>query len=67
MNTPESEIALAQEMVNEANTRLSHFFNYYWCCIPDADSAKQRAAHNAVKQAIDEAVAKMELLKETLK
>jgi hypothetical protein len=66
MNTPEQEILIAQQSLRESNVRLADFLNHYWQVWEEATPA-QIAGHNAVKLAIDEAVAKMEILKETLK
>ena len=66
MNTPEQEISIAQQDLRQINARLSNFLNHYWQVWEEA-TPKQIAAHKAVKLAIDEAVAKMEILKEALK
>jgi len=65
VNTPEQEIAISQQDVNEANVRLNNFLNYYW--LWHETTPEQIAAYNAVTLAIDEVVAKMEILKEALK
>jgi hypothetical protein len=66
MNTPEQEISIAQEYLRETNARLSNFLNHYWQ-VWERATPVQIATHNAVNLAIDEAVAKMEILKEALK
>ena len=65
MNTPEQEISISQRDVKEANVRLINFLNYYW--LWHETTPEQITAHNAVKLAIDEALVKMEMLKEALK
>jgi hypothetical protein len=66
MNTPEQEISIAQQDLRETNARLSNFLNHYWQVWEEATPV-QITAHNAVTLAINEAVAKMEVLKEALK
>jgi hypothetical protein len=66
MNTPEQEISIAQQDLRETNARLSNFLNHYWQ-VWEGATPVQIAAHNAVNLAINEAVAKMEILKEALK
>ena len=66
MNTPEQEISIAQQDLRETNARLSNFLNHYWQ-VWEGATPVQIAAHNAVNLAIDEAVAKMQILKEALK
>jgi hypothetical protein len=66
MNTPEQEISITQQDLRETNARLSNFLNHYWQ-VWEGATPVQIAAHNAVNLAINEAVAKMEILKEALK
>ena len=66
MNTPEQEISIAQQDLRQTNARLSNFLNHYWQVWEEANPT-QIAAHNAVQLAINEVVAKMEILKEALK
>ena len=65
MDTPEKEISNFQEELKNIKERLDIFFDC--CCQRSPVTPEQIAAHNAVKLAIDEAVAKMETLKEVLK
>lgn len=65
MDTPEQEISSLQEELKDIKERLSIFLN---CCgLWTPATPEQIAAHNLVKLAIDEAVARMETLKEALK
>ncbi|MEG3899951.1 MULTISPECIES: hypothetical protein [unclassified Microcoleus] len=66
MNTTEEEISIAQQDLRQLSARLSNFLNHYWQVWEKA-TPTQIAAHNAAKVAIDEAVAKLELLKEAMR
>lgn len=66
MNTTEEELSVAQQDLRQTSARLSNFLNHYWQ-VWESASPEQIAAHNAAKLAIDEAVTKLEILKETMR
>ena len=66
MNSPKQEIEITQQDLRQLNARLSNFLKFYWEVRAQATPA-QIAAHNAASLAIDEAVAKLENLKEAMR
>jgi hypothetical protein len=65
MNTPEQEIKITQDDFLRLKARLSNFLKYYWDYRAEA-APEQIAAANSATIAIDEAVAKLEILKEKM-
>lgn len=66
MNSPKQEIEIAQQDLRQLNARLTNFLKFYWEVRAQATHS-QIAAHNVASLAIDEAIAKLEMLKEVMR
>jgi hypothetical protein len=66
MNTPKQEIEITQQDLRQLNARLSNFLKFYWDVRARA-TLKQSQAADDVAIAIDEVLAKLEILKEAMR
>jgi len=65
MNTPKREIEIAQQDLRQLNARLTNYLKFYWDVRAQASPEQVEAADNATT-AIEEAIAKLEILKEKM-
>jgi hypothetical protein len=65
-NTAKEEIEITQHDHKQLKARLTNFLNFHWEMRTQATPA-QIAALNAANLAIDEAIAKLEALKEAMR
>jgi hypothetical protein len=66
MNSPKQEIEITQQDLRQLNARLSNFLKFYWDVRVRATLKQSQAADN-VSKAVDEVLAKLEILKETMR
>ena len=66
MNSPKQEIGITQQDLRQLNARLGNFLKFYWDIRAQA-TLKQSQAADDVSEAIEEALAKLEILKEAMR